>query len=72
MSMDIGENLLIAGKQLGKCLAGYRDDDPRSSARAAIDLGNMIMDAVDEIDRLRVENAALRSRLGHPDAPREG
>ena len=53
--MDVSERLLIAGKHLGKCLAGYRDDDLRSAARGAADLAELIFDAVDEIDRLRVE-----------------
>jgi hypothetical protein len=51
--MDIGERLLVAGKHLGKCLAGYRDNDLRSAARSAVDLGNLMLDAADEIDRLR-------------------
>lgn len=59
MSLDISERLLVAGKHLGKCLAGYRDDDLRSAARGAADLAELIFDAVDEIDRLRVENAGL-------------
>lgn len=53
--MDISERLLVAGKHLGKCLAGYRDDDLKSAARSAADLAELIFDAVDEIDRLRVE-----------------
>lgn len=53
--MDISERLLVAGKHLGKCLAGYRDDDLKSAARSAVDLAELIFDAVDEIDRLRVE-----------------
>ena len=53
--MDVSERLLIAGKHLGKCLAGYRDGDLRSAARSATDLAELIFDAVDEIDRLRVE-----------------
>lgn len=60
MTLDVAERLLIAGKLLGKCLAGYRDDDLKSSARAAVDLGQLMFDAVDEIDRLRVELAAAR------------
>jgi len=59
MSLDISERLLVAGKHLGKCLAGYRDADLRSAARGAADLAELIFDAVDEIDRLRVENASL-------------
>jgi hypothetical protein len=59
--MDISERLLIAGKHLGKCLAGYRDDDVRSAARSAADLAELIFDATDEIDRLRAENANLKS-----------
>ena len=58
--MDISERLLIAGKHLGKCLSGYRDDDLRSSARAAADLGQLMFDAADEIDRLRAELSAVR------------
>lgn len=58
--MDVKEELLVAGKHLGKCLAGYRDDDMRSSARAAVDLGRVMMDAADEIERLRSEVAALK------------
>lgn len=58
--MDISERLLVAGKHLGKCLAGYRDNDLRSSARAAVDLGQLMLDAVDEIDRLRSEVASLK------------
>ena len=58
--MDISERLLIAGKLLGKCLAGYRDDDLRSAARGAVDLGQLMLDAVDEIDRLKVELAEAR------------
>jgi hypothetical protein len=60
MSLDISERLLVAGKHLGKCLAGYRDDDLRSAASGAADLAALIFDAADEIDRLRVENASLR------------
>jgi hypothetical protein len=55
MTMDIKEELLVAGRHLGKCLAGYRDDDLRSAARAAADLGQLMLDAADEIDRLRIE-----------------
>jgi hypothetical protein len=62
--MDITERLLVAGKLLGKCLAGYRDDDLRSSGAAAADLAELIFDAVDEIDRLRVElSGQPRERL---------
>jgi len=53
--MDISERLLVAGKHLGKCLSGYRDDDLRSAARGATDLAALILDAADEIDRLRSE-----------------
>ena len=59
--MDISEKLLVAGKHLGKCLAGYRDDDLKSAARAAVDLEELILDAADEIDRLRAENSNLRA-----------
>lgn len=52
--MDIREELLVAGKHLGKCLAGYRDNDLKSAARSAVDLGKIMFDAADEIDRLRV------------------
>ena len=55
--LDVTERLLVAGKLLGKCLAGYRDDDLRSAARSAVDLAELMFDAVDEIDRLRVELA---------------
>ena len=51
--MHISERLLVAGKLLGKTLAGYRDDDLRSAARGAVDLGQLMFDAVDEIERLR-------------------
>ena len=60
--MDISERLLVAEKHLGKCLAGYRDDDLRSSARAAVDLGQLMLDAVDEIDRLRGELQHLKKQ----------
>lgn len=53
--MDVTERLLIAGKHLGLCLAGYRDNNLKSAARSAVDLAELIFDAVDEIDRLRVE-----------------
>ena len=62
IAVDISERLLVAGKHLGKCLAGYRDDDMRSAARAAVDLGKVMLDAADEIDRLRSENVELRKR----------
>jgi hypothetical protein len=55
--MDISERLLVAGKHLGKCLAGYRDDDLRAAARGAVDLGELMLDAADEIERLRAELA---------------
>jgi hypothetical protein len=58
--MDIREELLVAGKHLGKCLAGYRDNDLKSSARAAVDLGGLMLNAADEIDRLRSEAASLK------------
>jgi hypothetical protein len=62
MTMDIKEELLVAGRHLGKCLAGYRDDDLRTAARAAVDLGQLMLDAADEIDRLRIEVTKLKSR----------
>lgn len=61
--MDISERLLVAGKHLGKCISGYRDDDLKSSARAAVDLGQLMLDAADEIDRLRSELASLKGVL---------
>lgn len=59
---DLTERLLIAGKHLGKCLAGYRDDDLRAAARSAVDLAELMFDAVDEIDRLRVELAQAKQQ----------
>ena len=59
--MHVSEKLLVAGKHLGKCLAGYRDNDLKAAARAAVDLEELILEAADEIDRLRVENAKLRA-----------
>lgn len=66
MSMDVKEQLLVAGKQLGKCLAGYRDNDLQASARAAVDLGKLMLDAADEIDRLRSEHGWLIEHGGSP------
>lgn len=71
--MDVSERLLVAGKHLGKCLAGYRDDDLRSSARAAVDLGQIMLDAADEIERMRaaIEDAVetLEAMDLHTDNP---
>jgi hypothetical protein len=58
--MDISERLLVAGKHLGKCLAGYRDDDLRAAARGAVDLAALMLDAADEIERLRAALAESR------------
>jgi hypothetical protein len=58
-NLDITERLLVAGKLLGKCLAGYRDNDLRSAGSSAADLAELIFDAVDEIDRLRSLQAAV-------------
>ncbi len=65
--MDIREGLLVAGKHLGKCLAGYRDDDIRSAARSAVDLAEVIFDAADEIDRLRAALQHIRDGYDRND-----
>ena len=52
---DIQTRLRKAGSHLGDAIAGYRDDDLMRSAKGLTEMATLVLDADDEIERLRLE-----------------
>ena len=56
---DIVERLRKAGVYLGNAIAGYRDNDNKRAARGTVDAGRAMLEAADEIERLRAANTGI-------------